>query len=242
MRWTEYATSMLLFSAVSMLLLYLIQRVQGILPWNPQHLAAVAPEHLAFNTAASFTTNTNWQAYSGETTMSYFTQMAGLAFHNFASAATGIVLAIAFIRGIARRQMQTLGNFWVDFVRCCLWVLLPFCVVGALFLVSQGVVQNLKPYDTVKLVEPQQVQRVGADGKPVSTPTASPSWTQSLHKPSRRGRWPRRKSSRNGERTAADSSMPTALIPSKIRLRLRICLRCSASSRSVPASLTLSAA
>ena len=167
MRWSEYATSMLLFSAVSMLLLYLIQRIQGMLPLNPQHLAAVTPEHLAFNTAASFTTNTNWQAYSGETTMSYFTQMAGLAFHNFASAATGIVLAIAFIRGIARRQMNTLGNFWVDFVRCCLWVLLPFCVVGSLFLVSQGVVQNLKPYDTVKLVEPQQVQRVGADGKPV---------------------------------------------------------------------------
>jgi len=167
MRWTEYAGAMLLFSAVSMLVLYLMQRIQGILPFNPQHFAAVTPEHLAFNTAASFTTNTNWQAYSGETTMSYFTQMAGLAFHNFASAATGIVLAIAFIRGIARRQMTTLGNFWVDFVRCCLWVLLPFSVLGALFLVSQGVVQNLKPYDTVKLVEAQQVQRVGADGKPV---------------------------------------------------------------------------
>jgi K+-transporting ATPase ATPase A chain len=167
MRWTEYATTMLVFSAVSMLVLYLIQRIQGMLPFNPQHLAAVTPAHLAWNTAASFTTNTNWQAYSGETTMSYFTQMAGLAFHNFASAATGIALGIAFIRGIARRQMQTLGNFWVDFVRCCLWVLLPFSVVGALFLVSQGVVQNLKPYDTVKLVEPQQVQRLGADGKPV---------------------------------------------------------------------------
>ena len=167
MPWTEYATAMLLFSAVSMLVLYLIQRIQGMLPFNPQHLGAVMPEHLAFNTAASFTTNTNWQAYSGETTMSYFTQMAGLAFHNFASAATGIALAIAFIRGIARRQMNTLGNFWVDFVRCCLWVLLPFSVVGALFLVSQGVVQNLKPYDTVKLIEPQQVQRIGADGKAV---------------------------------------------------------------------------
>ena len=169
MRWTEYATAMLLFSAVSMLLLYLIQRIQGFLPLNPQKFVGVTPEHLAFNTAASFTTNTNWQAYSGETTMSYFTQMAGLAFHNFASAATGIVLAIAFIRGIARRQMQTLGNFWVDFVRCCLWVLLPFSIVGALFLVSQGVVQNLRPYDTVKLVEPQLVQSVGADGKPVTT-------------------------------------------------------------------------
>ena len=100
MRWTEYATSMLLFSAVSMLVLYLIQRVQGLLPFNPQHLGAVTPDHLAFNTAASFTTNTNWQAYSGETTMSYFTQMAGLAYHNFVSAAIGIALAIAFIRGI----------------------------------------------------------------------------------------------------------------------------------------------
>jgi K+-transporting ATPase ATPase A chain len=174
MRWTEYATAMLVFSAVSMLVLYLIERIQGVLPFNPQHFGAVAPEHLAFNTAASFTTNTNWQAYSGETTMSYFTQMAGLAFHNFASAATGIVLAIAFIRGIARRQMDTLGNFWVDFVRCCLWVLLPFCLVGSLLLVSQGVVQNLKPYDTVKLIEPQQLQRVGADGKGVVDGSGKP--------------------------------------------------------------------
>jgi len=174
MRWTEYATAMLLFSVVSMLVLYLIQRIQYWLPFNPQHFAGVTPEHLAFNTAASFTTNTNWQAYSGETTMSYFTQMAGLAFHNFTSAATGIVLAIAFIRGIARRQMKTLGNFWVDFTRCCLWVLLPFCVIGALFLVSQGVVQNLHPYDTVKVVEPYQVQRVGADGKPVVDASGKP--------------------------------------------------------------------
>src|SRR5579859_7544183 len=174
MRWTEYETAMLLLSAVSMLVLYLIQRIQGVLPFNPQHLGAVAPEHLAFNTAASFTTNTNWQAYSGETTMSYFTQMAGLAFHNFASAATGIVLAIAFIRGIARRQMTTLGNFWVDFVRCCLWVLLPFSVLGALFLVSQGVVQNLRPYDKATLIEPQQIQRVGSDGKGVTGPDGKP--------------------------------------------------------------------
>jgi K+-transporting ATPase ATPase A chain len=174
MRWTEYATTMLVFSAVSMLVLYLIQRIQGMLPFNPQHFGAVTPAHLAFNTAASFTTNTNWQAYSGETTMSYFTQMAGLAFHNFASAATGIALAIAFIRGIARRQTQTLGNFWVDFVRCCLWVLLPFCIVGSLFLVSQGVVQNLKAYDSIKLVDPQQVQRVGADGKPVVDAAGKP--------------------------------------------------------------------
>src|SRR6266571_7194974 len=104
MRWTEYAISMLLFSVVSMLVLYLIQRVQYYLPLNPQKLTGVNPPHLAFNTAASFTTNTNWQAYSGETTMSYFTQMAGLAYHNFMSAAVGIALAIALIRGIARRQ------------------------------------------------------------------------------------------------------------------------------------------
>jgi len=174
MRWTEYAFSMLLFSVASMLLLYLIQRVQGFLPFNPQKFGAVNPPHLAFNTAASFTTNTNWQAYSGETTMSYFTQMAGLAYHNFASAATGIALAIAFIRGIARRQMQTIGNFWVDFVRSCLWVLLPFCIVGALVLVSQGVVQNLRPYDAVKLLEPQQVQHVGADGKPAVDANGKP--------------------------------------------------------------------
>ena len=174
MRWTEYATAMLLFSGVSMLVLYGIERLQGLLLLNPQHLAGVMPEHLAWNTAASFTTNTNWQAYSGETTMSYFTQMAGLAFHNFASAAVGIALAIAFIRGIARRQMQTIGNFWVDFVRCCLWVLLPFCVIGSLFLVSQGVVQNFKAYDTVKLVEPQQVPHAGADGKPAVDASGKP--------------------------------------------------------------------
>jgi len=174
MRWTEYAISMLLFSAVSMLLLYLIERVQGFLPLNPQKFGAVTPTHLAFNTAASFTTNTNWQAYSGESTMSYFTQMAGLAYHNFVSAAVGIALAIAFIRGIARRQMETIGNFWVDLVRSCLWVLLPFSIVGALLLVSQGVVQNLKPYDKAVVVEAQQIQRIGADGKPVVGPDGKP--------------------------------------------------------------------
>jgi len=168
MRWTEYAVSMLLFSVVSMLMLYLMERVQGFLPFNPQKFGAVSPAHLAWNTAASFTTNTNWQAYSGESTMSYFTQMAGLAYHNFVSAAVGIALAIAFIRGIARRQMQTIGNFWVDMVRSCLWVLLPFCIVGALVLVSQGVVQNLRPYDKATLVEPQQVQTTGSDGKAVT--------------------------------------------------------------------------
>jgi K+-transporting ATPase ATPase A chain len=166
MRWTEYAISMLLFSLVSMVVLYLMERLQGYLPFNPQKFGAVNSSALAFNTAASFTTNTNWQNYGGETTMSYLTQMAGLAYHNFMSAAVGIALAIAFIRGIARRQMQTIGNFWVDLVRCNLWVLLPACILGALVLVSQGVVQNLKPYDTAKLVEPMQVPKM-TDGKPV---------------------------------------------------------------------------
>ena len=126
MRWTEYAFAMLLFSGVSMLLLYLIERVQQFLPWNPQKFGAVA-QALAFNTAASFTTNTNWQNYSGESTMSYLTQMAGLAYHNFASAAVGIALAIAFVRGIARKEKETIGNFWVDMTRSTLWVLLPAC-------------------------------------------------------------------------------------------------------------------
>lgn len=153
MRWTEYATAMLAFSVVSMVMLYALLRLQGALPWNPQALPGVAPE-LAFNTAASFTTNTNWQAYAGETTMSYLTQMAGLAYQNVVSAAVGIALAIAFIRGIAAKGRDTLGNFWVDLVRGSLWLLLPVCVIGALFLVSQGVVQNLKPYDRATLVDP----------------------------------------------------------------------------------------
>jgi potassium-transporting ATPase potassium-binding subunit len=164
MRWTEYAIALLLFSAVSMLVLYLMQRLQSVLPFNPQGFGAVAPE-LAFNTAASFTTNTNWQAYGGESTMSYFTQMAGLAYHNFVSAAVGISVAIAFIRGIAQKEKDTIGNFWVDLVRASLWVLLPIAIVGALFLVSQGVVQNLKPYDKVSLIDPQTVTTTGADGK-----------------------------------------------------------------------------
>src|SRR5262245_44900855 len=166
MRWTEYAAAMLLFSIVSLILLYLIQRLQGYLPFNPQKLPGVDSASSAsagfvgsaFNTAASFTTNTNWQSYVPEVTMSYFTQMAGLAYHNFTSAATGIVLAVAFIRGIARRETETIGNFWVDFVRCNLYVLLPACVLGALLLVSQGVTQNLRPYDTAKLIEPQTIE------------------------------------------------------------------------------------
>jgi K+-transporting ATPase ATPase A chain len=167
MHWTQYGITMLIFSGVSMVLLYLLERLQAWLPLNPQKLANVSPD-LAWNTAASFTTNTNWQAYTPETTMSYLTQMAGLAYHNFASAAVGIALAVAFIRGISRRESKTIGNFWVDLTRCFLWVLLPFCLVGSLALISQGVVQNLKPYATVQLVEPHTVQTQGADGKTVT--------------------------------------------------------------------------
>ncbi len=164
MRWTEYAVAMLLFSGVSMALLYFIERTQHWLPLNPQKFPNVDPA-LAFGTAASFATNTNWQAYSGESTMSYLTQMAGLAYHNFASAAVGIVLAIVVIRGISRKETDKLGNFWVDMTRCLLWVLLPICLVGSLIFVSQGAIQNLKPYTTVELVEPQNVQVTGVDGK-----------------------------------------------------------------------------
>jgi len=168
MRWTEYTVAMLLFSAVSMIALYLIQRLQGILPWNPQGFGGVPPD-LAFNTAASFTTNTNWQAYSGEAVMSYFTQMAGLAFHNFASAAAGIAMAVAVVRGISRREMDTIGNFWVDFTRATLWVLLPACLVISLVFVSQGMIQNLHPYTKAKLVDPPSVQQTGTDGKTATT-------------------------------------------------------------------------
>ncbi|HEX8881908.1 MAG TPA: potassium-transporting ATPase subunit KdpA [Candidatus Acidoferrum sp.] len=164
MPWTEYTVSVLLYSGISMVLLYLIERTQRWAPFNPQKFANVDPV-LAWGTAASFTTNTNWQAYSGEATMSYWTQMAGLAYHNFTSAAVGIVLAIVVIRGIARKETEKLGNFWVDATRCLLWVLLPLCIVGSLLLVSQGVIQNLKPYATVDLVRPFTAHVNGSDGK-----------------------------------------------------------------------------
>jgi K+-transporting ATPase ATPase A chain len=167
MRWKEYAVAMLMFSGVSMLLLYLIERVQLWLPLNPQKFVNVE-SYLAWNTAASFTTNTNWQAYVPETTMSYLTQMAGLAYHNFTSAAVGIALAIAMIRGVARRESETIGNFWVDLTRCLLWVLLPACLLIAMVFVSQGVVQNLKPYAVAQVLEPQTITSTGADGKPAT--------------------------------------------------------------------------
>jgi K+-transporting ATPase ATPase A chain len=167
MDWAQYTLAMLLFSAATLLLTYVIERAQYFLPWNPQHLAGVAPG-LAWNTAVSFTTNTNWQAYTPETTMSYLTQMLGLATHNFWSAAVGMSLAIAFIRGIARRETTKLGNFWVDTTRSILYILLPLCLVYGTVLVSQGVVQNLRTYDTATLIQPQSVTTTGTDGKSVT--------------------------------------------------------------------------
>jgi K+-transporting ATPase ATPase A chain len=168
MRWTEYALAMLVFSAATLVLTYIVERIQHLLPLNPQHLPAVEPS-LALNTAISFTTNTNWQSYTPESTMSYLTQMLGLATHNFWSAAVGMALAIAFVRGIARRETKTLGNFWVDLTRGIFWVLLPLSVAISLALVSQGVVQNFRPYDTAKLMEPQNV--TGSDGKSTTVTT-----------------------------------------------------------------------
>ena len=163
MHWIEYGVAMLLFSGASLLLLYGIERMQKWLPGNPQKFRNVSPD-VAWNTAVSFTTNTNWQSYSGESTMSYLTRMAGLAYHNFASAAVGIALAIALIRGVARRESKTIGNFWVDTTRAFLWVLLPVSLVAALFFVSQGMIQNLRPYTTATVVESQVTEKANPDG------------------------------------------------------------------------------
>ncbi len=152
MKWTGYSAALTIFSVVSAIVLYGILRLQQFLPWNPQGFGAVAPD-LSFNTAVSFTTNTNWQAYSGESTMSYFTQMAGLAFHNFTSAAMGIAIAVAVVRGLVRSSVQTLGNFWADLVRCTLYILLPISVVVGLVFVSAGMIQNLSPYVTATTLE-----------------------------------------------------------------------------------------
>jgi K+-transporting ATPase ATPase A chain len=152
MKWTVYSAAMLMFSIVSMIVLYGILRMQQMLPLNPAGMGAVGPD-LSFNTAASFATNTNWQSYAGESTMSYFTQMAGLAFHNFASAAMGIAIAVAVVRGLSRSSAQTLGNFWVDIVRCSLYLLLPLSIIGCVIFLSQGVIQNLSPYVTVTTLE-----------------------------------------------------------------------------------------
>lgn len=174
--WKQYTLAMLLFSLVGCLFTYAILRLQHLLPLNPQGLGPLSG-HLAFNTAVSFTTNTNWQSYTGESTMSDLSQMVALTFHNFVSAATGIAIAAALVRGITRQSAKTLGNFWVDLVRVTFYLLLPICLVFAVFLVSQGVIQNFKPYAKAKLVEPYKIQVekkndqgetvLGTDGKPV---------------------------------------------------------------------------
>ena len=150
--WIGYGLAMLTFSLAGFLVLYVLQRLQAVLPFNPQHLDAVSPD-LAFNTSVSFVTNTNWQSDVPETTMSYLTQMAGLTMHNFVSAATGIALAIALIRGFARRSAKTIGNFWVDMTRTVLYVLLPISIVVGLFFVWQGMPQNLNAYTEVATFE-----------------------------------------------------------------------------------------
>jgi K+-transporting ATPase ATPase A chain len=174
--WKQYTLAMLLFSLVGCLFTYVILRLQYFLPLNPQGLTALS-QHLAFNTAVSFTTNTNWQNYGGESTMSYFSQMVGLTFHNFVSAATGIAIAAALVRAIARHSAKTIGNFWVDLVRVTYYLLLPICLVFAVFLVSQGMIQNFKPYSKATLVEPMKISAEkkndkgetikDVDGKPV---------------------------------------------------------------------------
>jgi K+-transporting ATPase ATPase A chain len=173
--WIHYTIAMLIFSMVTMVFTYGILRLQNLLPLNPQQLPAVT-DALAFNTAASFTTNTNWQNYGGESTMSYLSQMLALASHNFFSAAVGIGIAAAVVRGIARHSSKTIGNFWVDLVRLTYYLLLPISIVFALFLVSQGIVQNFKPYDTAKVVEGQTVQVPKKDdkGNPVNDEKGNP--------------------------------------------------------------------
>ena len=156
MPWKEYCLNLIIFNALGMLSLFVLQLTQAFLPLNPQQLPNVETWHLAFNTAASFMTNTNWQAYSGETTLSYLTQMLGLTVQNFLSAATGAAVAIALIRGLVRKNTGELGNFWADIIRCTTRILLPICVVVTLLLVSQGVIQNLNPYVDVQTVEGAQ--------------------------------------------------------------------------------------
>jgi K+-transporting ATPase ATPase A chain len=162
--WKQYTLSLLAFSLVGLLFTYAILRLQNLLPLNPQGFGAVSPD-LAFNTAASFTTNTNWQSYGGESTLSYFSQMVGLVFHNFVSAAAGIAIAAALVRGIARHTSKTIGHFWVDLLRVNLYLLLPLCVVYAVFLVSQGMIQNFRPYEKAALIEPVTLQVPQKDTK-----------------------------------------------------------------------------
>jgi potassium-transporting ATPase potassium-binding subunit len=208
--WVRYSASMISFSIFSFLFAYLIQRLQGHLPLNPMHFStgqapssatSMTPD-LAFNTAVSFVTNTNWQSYSPDTTVSYFTQMAALAVQNFVSAAVGIAVAIALIRGFARHTTKTIGNFWVDMTRSCIYILLPICILATLLLVSQGTIQNFKQPVTVQTLEgaPQVIEQ---------GPLASQEAIKML------------------EPTAADTLMPTPRIHTRIRRHLQTCSRCS---------------
>jgi len=179
--WKQYTFALLIFSLVSLLFTYAILRLQNLLPLNPQHFSALS-EHLAFNTAVSFTTNTNWQSYGGESTMSYLSQMVALTIHNFFSAAVGMAVAAALVRGIARHTATTIGNFWVDLTRITYYLLLPVCLVFALVLVSQGMIQNFKPYTTATVIEPQtvSVQVTDANGKGVVDAKGNPVMTNQV--------------------------------------------------------------
>ena len=198
--WLTYTVAMLLFHVGGFLILYALMRLQGVLPFNPADQSAV-PADLSFNTAVSFITNTNWQNYGGESTLSYLVQMLGLTHQNFLSAATGIVLAVALIRGFARASMQTIGNFWVDVTRCTLYILLPICVIYGLFLVS------------------------GRACRRRSGPTSMRRRWKAPSRPSRSARWPRRSPSRCSAPTAAASSTPTPRIPSRTPPRCRTSCR-----------------
>ena len=215
--WLTYTVAMLLFHVGGFLILYALLRLQGVLPFNPADQSAV-PADLSFNTAVSFITNTNWQNYGGESTLSYLVQMLGLTHQNFLSAATGIVLAVALIRGFARASMQTIGNFWVDVTRCTLYILLPICVV-------YGAVPRLAGHAADARVR-------------MSTPRR---W-RALSRQSRSAPWPRRWPSRCSAPTAAASSTPMLPIPSRTPPRCRTSCRSSRSSPSAPRSPTCSAA
>ena len=169
MSWKQYAAAMLLFNVLGTLVVYALQRLQGALPWNPQHFDAVSPDS-AFNSAVSFATNTNWQGYGGESTMSYLTQMAGFGAQNFLSAASGIAVLVAMIRGFALKEARAIGNFWVDLTRATLYVLLPLSLILAIVLVGQGVVQSFHPYQSAVLTNPISVELPVTDaaGNPVT--------------------------------------------------------------------------
>lgn len=237
MHWRQYAVAVLLFNVLGLAAVYALQRLQGSLPLNPAGMGAVSPDS-AFNTAISFVANTNWQGYAGESTMSYLTQMLALTVQNFLSAATGICVLFALIRGLARHGSATVGNFWVDVTRSTLYVLLPLALALALALVSQGVIQNTSAYQEAATLQaqPYGAPRLDANGqalndaagKPLTDPAIARTQTLAM------GRWPRRKPSRCWAPMAAVSSTPTRPIPTKTRRRCPICWRCWPSSSFPP--------